>query len=206
MLLVEAKQKTEADRLKRAVANVMAIEAKQVPQTLTLTELQQLDPLVPHPVEASMSLESLLADEDVTWTFIALVRFYEGRASYTDAIHWAEQCLTIATIRFGENHLEIAVCLNNLAKLHSTQGNYPAAESLWTRSVQIRTRQLDPNHPDIAMGLSNLATLYEPQQRYEAAEPLYLISLQIREGQLGLEHPDVAQSLNNLGLLYEGQK
>jgi Tetratricopeptide repeat len=53
-----------------------------------------------------------------------------------------------------------AILANNLAKLHYTQGNYPAAESLWTRSVQIRTQQLDPNYPDIATGLSNLATVY----------------------------------------------
>jgi hypothetical protein len=87
MLLTKPKQATEADRLKRAFANVMTSEAKQVPQTLTLTELQQLDPLVPHLMETSMSLEPWLVDEDVTWTFIALVRFYEGRASYADALH-----------------------------------------------------------------------------------------------------------------------
>jgi hypothetical protein len=149
MLPTKTKQSTEADCLNRAFVTVMTIEAKQVSQTLTLTELQQLDPLVPHLMEVSISLEAWLADEDVTWTSIALVRFYEGRASYADALHWAEQCLTIATTRFGENHLEISVCLNNLAKLHYTQGNYPAAESLWTRSVQIRTQQFDPNHPDI---------------------------------------------------------
>jgi tetratricopeptide (TPR) repeat protein len=105
----------------------------------------------------------------------------------------------------GNENLQFALSLNQLATLYDSQGKYDEAEPLFLRSLFIREKQLGENHPDVATNLNNLASLYESQRKYNKAEPLYRRSLAIRENQLGKNHPYVAESLNNLAELYRKQ-
>lgn len=118
MLLDKAKQETEVKQLKYAFIQVMLIAARKVPATLVLHDIQHFLPLIPHFIETSINLEPWIYDEDVTWTFIAIARFYKGQTNYKEAVRWSEHCLTIAKRRFDDEHLEIALCPSNLAKLH----------------------------------------------------------------------------------------
>jgi tetratricopeptide (TPR) repeat protein len=105
----------------------------------------------------------------------------------------------------GNEDLQFAFSLNQLAELYRKQGKYKEAEPLYRRSLFIVEKQLGEDHPDVAVRLNNLAVLYQNQGKYNEAEPLYLRSLSIVEKQLGEEHPDVATSLNNLAFLYHNQ-
>ncbi|WNZ46808.1 tetratricopeptide repeat protein [Leptolyngbya boryana CZ1] len=104
-----------------------------------------------------------------------------------------------------EQALDLATCLNWVARLYYEQGRYGEAEPLYVRSLSIREQQLGTDHPDVASSLDNLALLYKWQGHYSEAEPLFVRSLSIREQQLGTDHPDVAGSLNNLATLYRFQ-
>ena len=69
----------------------------------------------------------------------------------------------------------IAMWINDLASLYTSQGRYAEAEPLYQRTV------------------NNLTSCTETK--------LATRSLTIRENALGPNHPEVAQSLNNLALL-----
>jgi len=112
---------------------------------------------------------------------------------------------TMERLARPEQVLDLATCLNWVARLYYVQGRYGEAEPLYVRSLLIREQHLGTDHPDVAYSLDRLASLYHLQGRYGEAEPLYVRSLSIWEQQLGTDHPDVANSLNNLALLYNSQ-
>jgi tetratricopeptide (TPR) repeat protein len=193
------------DEAKRAYGQVMVSIAQTIKQTLTLTDIANLEPFIDHLKMAAEELHQWLEDEDLRWPFIGLGRFYEGQGFYNEAIPYREQCLNLSEQRFGPEHPTVATSLNNLAGLYDDQGKYAEAEPLYRRSLAIKEKNLGEDHPSIATGLNNLALLYHSQGKYAEAEPLYLRSLAIREKQLGENHPDVATSLNNLAELYISQ-
>ncbi len=129
----------------------------------------------------------------------------DQQGKYNEAIPLAEQALAILKKVLGENHLNTATSLNNLAGLYEFQGRYAEAEPLYKEALAIYKQQLGDNHPSTASILNNLAIFYFSQKKYAEAEPFYKEDLAIRKQQLGDNHPDTAISLNNLILFYESQ-
>ena len=127
------------------------------------------------------------------------------KGKYQDAVNVAVKALIVAENTYGPDHVNVAVCLNNLALLYDEQGKYAEAEPLYIRSLRITRKSLGPEHPDVATTLNNLAGLYDKQGKYFEAEENYRWALIITERALGPDHPRVTQSLNNLARLYSNQ-
>jgi hypothetical protein len=200
-------QHPEWSRLKEQVATLLLNISKGIGKTITLVQVAELAPAIPHlQLLGSELLDHILNPEDnLIWAFLGIARYYEGQGLYSSALVPYQNCLKATELHLGADHPQVASSLNNLAALYDSQGKYSAAEPLYLRSLEIMERQLGADHPDVATSLNNLALLYDSQGKYSAAEPLYLRSLEIRERQLGADHPDVATSLNNLAGLYESQ-
>jgi tetratricopeptide (TPR) repeat protein len=194
----------EATDWRRSFARVMTAIAKQIPQTVTISQQAALKEAIVH-LAAATEYSDLLSDEDWDWPFIGLARFYEAQSLFIEAETYAQQRLDRSETRFGADHPDTATSLNNLAALYKSQGKYELVEPLYQRALDIRERQLGADHPSTATSLSGLALLYRSQGKYESAEPLYQRALDIRERQLGADHPDTATSLNNLAALYYSQ-
>ena len=116
-------------------------------------------------------------------------RYTDAETSWLAALEEAKQ--------FGDEDVRLATCLNNLALLYNTQGQYGQAEPYYQRALAIYEKALGPDHPNIATSFNNLALLYNTQGKYALAEPLYLRALAILEKALGPEHPNVASGLEN---------
>ncbi|MGD1904755.1 MAG: CHAT domain-containing protein [Leptolyngbyaceae cyanobacterium] len=129
--------------------------------------------------------------------------YQSGR--YDEAISLAEELLVILREQLGEDHLDVANSLNNLAELHLTQNRYGEVESFYQEALGIYRDQLGERHPNVASNLNNLATLYRKQGRYREAESLHLEALAIRHEQFGAQHPSVGDSLSNLASVYYAQ-
>jgi len=118
----------------------------------------------------------------------------------------AERALEIREKALGQDHLDVALSLNNLANLYYDKGDYARAETLYKRALSIREKALEPEHPAVAQSLNDLALLYyRGLGDYAKAEPLYQRALSIREKSLGPDHLEVARSLNNLAVLYRAK-
>jgi CHAT domain-containing protein/Tfp pilus assembly protein PilF len=128
-----------------------------------------------------------------------------NQGKYQEAIRLLERVLSIRRKVLGEQHLDVAVSLNDLATLYYNQGLYKEAEPIFQQALELRKHLLGEEHLDVAASLDSLATLYGAQGRYGEAEPLYSQALELRKRLLGEEHPDVAASLNNLAYLYMNQ-
>ena len=199
-------RKTEtADKIQEAVVYILVREAERVGQSLTLSRAEIIKDIVPHWEWACEVLTDVLAEDDLTRPFVALVFYYRFYSDFSQAIKNCQSCLAVSERILGPEHPETARSLNNLAFLYNSQGQYADALPLYERALEIREAQLGPEHPDTAGSLNNLASLYESQGQYAAALPLYERALEINKVQLGPEHPETARSLNNLANLYESQ-
>jgi len=99
---------------------------------------------------------------------------------YDRAVVVAKKALEVAEKNVGLNHPDVAMSLNNLARLYDTQGQYAQAERLYKRSLAIWEKALGPDHPDVATSLNNLAVLYRATKRIEEAEKLEERAARIR--------------------------
>ncbi len=195
----------KGEELKLSLCRVMAAVAKDIPDSPTLEQINDVTPATPHLAEVAKNLIQYVSDEDLPWVFVGNARFYNGQGLYNQALPCYEQCLEVTKKRLGEEHPDVAASLNNLAALYYSQGRYSEAEPLYIQTLALRRKLLGEEHPDVAQSLNNLALLYDSQGRYSEAEPLYIQALALWRKLLGEEHPSVATSLNNLALLYDSQ-
>ncbi len=128
------------------------------------------------------------------------------RGEYRAAEKLHAHALTIREKSLGENHLDVATSLTNLAIACGEQGRHAEAAQLFARALAIREAGLGPDHPLVANSLSNLAHSYDDLGRYDEAESLYVRALASHERLLGPDHADVATSLNNLACWYTNQQ
>jgi CHAT domain-containing protein/Tfp pilus assembly protein PilF len=103
----------------------------------------------------------------------------------------------------GEDHLDYAISLSSLARLHLAMGDYARAEPLCRQITEIAKKALGEDHPQYASSLNNLATLYRMMGDHARAEPLARQALEIQKTATGENHLEYATTLHNLALLYE---
>jgi tetratricopeptide (TPR) repeat protein len=193
-----------ADELKRSYCLALIEEAQQIPDVLIREVVERVLPVIPHLAEVATTLLPWVKDENLSWSFVGLGRFYAGQGDYTHAQSWYEQCLAVGHERLGKGHPNVATSLNNLALLYQSQGKYEQAEPLHLQALEMRKRFFGEEHPNVALSLNNLALLYKSQGKYEKAELLYVQALELFK-LFGEEYPDLTQILNNLAILYGSQ-
>ena len=194
-----------ADKQKYNFCTAIVEVAQKISQIPTLSEINSLISFIPHLAVAAKELSQWIADDDLTWVYVGLGRFYKGQVLYQESESWCEQCLAIVKERLGEDHPSVATSLNNLAEIYRLQGRYDEAEHLYLQTLELSKRLLGENHPYVALSLHNLAELYHSQGRYDEAEHLYLQTLELKKRLLGEDHPDVTLSLHNLAGIYYSQ-
>ncbi len=128
--------------------------------------------------------------------------FYRDQGDYLKAKDSFERSLDIKKNILGDNHLEVAITMNNLGWIYYQIDRYSDAEKMYNNSLRIKEDKLGKEHPSVGVTLNNMAILFESQGRYSKAEKLYLRDLKIGEKTLKENHPDFVKSLNNIGVLY----
>jgi tetratricopeptide (TPR) repeat protein len=96
-----------------------------------------------------------------------------------------------------DDHPQIAVTLNNFAKMLHTSAHYPKAVPLLRRAVKIEESVRGAEHPDTLAVMNSLAVLLSLTGDETGAAELQRRVLAIRERVLGPEHPDTANSIAN---------
>lgn len=118
---------------------------------------------------------------------------------YGEAESIYRELLTTNEQMFGTNSPAVSAVLTNLGALLQEQGNYRAAEDLYSRALAI-----DRNtHDELgeAVDLDSLGGALKDAGDYSAAEPFLRQALKVREHLLGPDDPAVATTLNNLAEL-----
>ena len=197
----------ENHQFRQAFVNSLLAIAKQIPHSPTKDLIAGVAPVIPHLdiLSREMLGDILNPEEDLTWVFIGIARFYEGQGFYALAEDPYQKFLKATQEFLGEHHPNVASIINNLALLYNSQGRYAEAEPLLLEALLLWRELFGELHPNVATGLNNLALLYELQGRYSEAELFFLQSLGIDKSVYGQSHPKIATDFNNLAGLYESQ-
>lgn len=98
-----------------------------------------------------------------------------------------ENCVRI----YGSQHLNTAITLMSLARLHKHHGNLPKAEELYQKSLKICVRVLDPDDPKTAITVESLAHILLLNGEHDKAISLYERALAVRERTFGNPHATI---------------
>ena len=105
----------------------------------------------------------------------------QGR--YAEAADVAKKALRVAEDRFGDEHPNVAISLNNLAYLYDCQGNYVKSEPLYKRALAILEKLLGPDHFRVGFVLSNMAERSRKMGKKDEADRLEAQAAKIPSGQ-----------------------
>jgi tetratricopeptide (TPR) repeat protein len=130
--------------------------------------------------------------------------YWRKRGQFRAAEPLIRRALAIDERFFGNDHPNVANCLNNLALLLQATNHLAEAEPLIRRALDIAERSFGNDHPEVATNLNNLALLLQATNRLAEAEPLMRRALAIDERFFGNEKPEIARDLNNLAWLLKG--
>jgi tetratricopeptide (TPR) repeat protein len=174
--------------------------SQDIDQKPTITQIEQIRESITHLEEGVRSWIDSVIDENLIWPFEWISRFYEGQGNYSFAEPWRRECLKAVRKRVGDNclqgrydeaepllhsvlekrirllgeqHLDVATSLSNLAQLYYLQGRYDEAEPLYCSVLKMDTSLFGEENLYVAISLNNLAQLYSSQERYEESEALY---------------------------------
>ncbi len=134
------------------------------------------------------------ASHDLAQLLLRTNRLGEGEPLFRRA-------LEIFEAAYGEQHRDVATCLNSLASLLRATTRFEEAEPLLRRALAIAEAAFGERHPYVATCVNNLATLLYDTSRFEEAESLLRRALEIFEAASDDQNPNLAIRLGNLGML-----
>ena len=145
---------------------------------------------------------------DLLATYKRFEELYNAR-NYPAALVEAQKIEAGVKARFGVNDAAYGEALYHLGLVHFRQRNYPDAEALYKRALEIDEKAHGQNGRDVAVILHALGNVYTQQGKYAEAEPPLQRALAIQEHIRGQNRrelaEDLAATLNDLASLYDKQ-
>ena len=158
--------------------------------------------LVAHVMAVSKRATALQIEGLETAQLLTVVgRYALMNAWFADAEPLFRRALAINEKSSGQDHPNVATCLNDLAYFLNKTNRHGEAEPLSRRAQAICEGSFGPDHPDVAQCLDILAELLQRTNRLGEAELLYGRALAIYEKSFGPDHPQIASCLNCLAAL-----
>ena len=103
----------------------------------------------------------------------AIGQIHVQLGAYEQARVVFEEALTIRRSALGNEHLDVAVTLSNLANVLQTRGNYAGAEQLFREALAIRRQALGPSHELSLQSLYWVGYALHGQGKPREAAPLH---------------------------------
>jgi tetratricopeptide (TPR) repeat protein len=110
------------------------------------------------------------------------------------------RALAIDEKSYGLDHPNVAIRLNNLARLLHATNRLSEAEPMCRRALAIDEKSYGPDHPNVATRLNNLAELLRATNRLSAGKPMYrrgLVILTRFTRMTGHQHPNFERARAN---------
>ena len=128
---------------------------------------------------------------------------YRALADYAVAERMERRALDLRRELWGEEHLEVARSLNNLAQLLCQQGKYGGAVDVGSQALAMRRKLLGNEHREVADSLRTLGVVFHSQGRLEEAVAVFGEALRLH-GDLDSDLESAA-TLASLGRALESQ-
>jgi serine/threonine-protein kinase len=153
--------------------------------------------------ERDRAQEALRQSQDVTSFLLGLFTASSPDEVLSDTLA-ARELLRRGLTRVSELGDQPAVqarMLDALGTVYERLGQYPQADELLERALQLQRALLGSSHPDVAATLDHLGVVRRRTGRYADSERFHLEALAIRRATFGEEHALVAETLSNIAFL-----
>ncbi len=130
---------------------------------------------------------------------ITIGKVYQSLGLYKNAIPLIVSATEVRRKIFGDENIEVANGINELATLFHSSGDFNRAESLFTETIALTRRILGDEDTLLAQSLLNFGELKADIGKYEEAEPLFNDAMIIFQKHLGKEHRETVNCLNSIG-------
>lgn len=134
---------------------------------------------------------------------LALV--WTEQAKHADAEQCYRRVVEITRSQRGEDHLELADALINLATSVQSQSRLQDAIDLQEQALVIRTKALGTHAPLVGAVVTRIQLLLRSLGEFDRSEPLAKRGIEIYEKAYGHDNRDVATCYSNLGYLHVDQ-
>jgi tetratricopeptide (TPR) repeat protein len=145
----------------------------------------------------SNSLERLKGIRDLMWSLVQTGRGHE-------AVNTGKESMEIFIQSLGREDPITLSFMSNLARAHSSLGEFENARDMDQQTLALRKKVLGPEHPHTLVSMNNLSHDYRRLGVRKKARELDEQTLALRRRVLGREHPDTLISMNNLSYDYGG--
>ena len=103
---------------------------------------------------------------------------------------------------YGQDHVQVATTLGNLANVLDQMGDYDQAKALCERALAVQQNHYGQDHVEVATTLGNLAFVLDQMGDYDQAKALYERALAVQQNHYGQDHVQVATTLGNLAVYF----
>jgi len=141
------------------------------------------------------------SDERISFVANELGNFLYNSSLFAEAEPIVKKTLQLNENIFGEEHLKVAIALNDYSMLLARTNRPSESQPLLKRAISIKEKIYGKHHPEVAISINNLATIYYDIGQLSEAELLFKRALQIDEDSYGKDNDKVADRLNNLAIL-----
>ena len=124
--------------------------------------------------------------------------YYFCLGQYQLAKNMLETALTLEKAHYGENHVEVARTLHNLATAIGALGDHQKEKALLEQALIIKKKHYGEDHVEVVMTLENLANAMGDLGDHQKKKALLERVLIIQENHYGKDHVAVAFTLANL--------
>jgi len=198
----EARQRASAERIQKYLENILATADPYHARGLNLTMKEALD-------EAVSRIDTDLAQMPIAAAAINAVvgRSYSHMGLYNEARPLLENALTARRESLGDQDLDTAQSLQDLAALLKEQAEYQRAAELYNEAAEILRRQ-SGGVDALSTCLSGWAGVLVELRDHDRAESVIREAVSIQRERLGeLDSPELAGAVNNLAwvLFSKGQ-
>ena len=124
-------------------------------------------------------------------------------ADYSGAKEYYERALRISEAILGNEHPNVAVCVNNIGMVLQDLGDLQGAKEYLERALRIDEKVFGSEHPNVATDVNNIGLVLKALGDLQGAKEYLERALRIGETTFGKEHPEVARVVNNIaGVFY----
>lgn len=134
----------------------------------------------------------------VVAVYSELGSFCRGQGRFCEAIQWFEAALQLIVSHLGENNIEYATAMNNLAGAQRMDGQNDKAAISFGEAMRIYRKLVGMDNYYYVSCVNNLSLLEINRQNFDRAEELLLQALSAIEGKQELRQ-EKAITLCNLG-------
>lgn len=193
-----ARERDKARRTQDFLAELFEVSDPGEARGNTITVRELLD-------RGALRIENELQSEPTVQADLmnTMGKVYRSLGLYEESRSLLEKALEKRRRSIGEESLEVAESLDELALLSWFEGDYEPAEPLYRQALDIRRRLRSHEHPEVAASLNNLAQLLHTRGRFDEAEALFREALRLRRTHLEDEPLELIATLNNLARLLQ---